>query len=130
MFKHKYTMLMARFNTYREHWNRTVRLIEDGKYTRNRFIGELHRRQASLASPNNGEAVLQQKEIELDRVYNEFREACKRCNLPVDKLSRDMMEATIAKKSPDLAAKLGTDDLLLKVVIEDGKPKIKASQRK
>ena len=27
MFKHKYSTLMARFNTYREHWNRTIRSV-------------------------------------------------------------------------------------------------------
>jgi hypothetical protein len=29
-----------------------------------------------------------------------------------------------------LAARLGTDDLVFRVVVEDGKPKIKASLRK
>ncbi|HEY4743084.1 MAG TPA: hypothetical protein VIH45_00370 [Desulfuromonadaceae bacterium] len=46
MYKHRYQMLVARFNTYREHWNRTVRLIEEGKYSRDRFISDLHRRQS------------------------------------------------------------------------------------
>src|SRR6185369_6778592 len=47
MYKHKFTMLVARFNTYREHWNRILRLIEDGNYTRDRFIRDLHLRQTA-----------------------------------------------------------------------------------
>src|SRR5450759_5120121 len=45
MHKYKYTTLVARLNTYREHWNRILRLIEDGKYSRDRFIRDLHLRQ-------------------------------------------------------------------------------------
>ena len=45
MYKYKYNMLVARLNTYREHWNRILRLIEEGKYSRDRFIRDLHLRQ-------------------------------------------------------------------------------------
>ena len=29
MYKHRYTMLVARLNTYREHWNRILKLMEE-----------------------------------------------------------------------------------------------------
>ena len=130
MYKHRYTMLVARFNTYREHWNRIVKLIEEGRYSRDRFIGDLHRRQGGSGTRARGEAVQPQRDNEAERVYQEFREARKTCNLPVDKLSRDMVAATIEKSRPALAARLGTDDLIFRVVVENGKPKIKASSRK
>jgi len=131
MYKHKYTTLTARFNTYREHWNRILRLIEDGKYSRDRFKSDLHQRQRA-----NGKALPKEKtehpahDHELDRVYNELREARKACHLPVEKLTREMVAATIEKSKPALVARLGTDDLTFRVVIEDGKPKLKASLRK
>jgi hypothetical protein len=130
MYKHKFTMLVARFNTYREHWNRIIRLIEEGRYSRDRFISDLHLRQGGPAVSSRGEFGRQQQDNELERVYQEFREARKACNLPVDKLSRDLVAATIEKKKPALAARLGTDDLTFRVVVENGKPKIKARQRK
>lgn len=130
MYKHKYQTLVARFNTYREHWNRIVRLIEEGKYSRDRFIGELHKRQGSPAISTRTAVEPPQRDSELERVYQEFREARKACNLPVDKLSRDLVAATIEKSKPALSARLGTDDLTFRVVIENGKPKIKAKQRK
>ena len=130
MYKHKYQTLVARFNTYREHWNRIVRLIEEGKYSRDRFIGELHKRQGSPAISTRTAVEPPQRDSELERVYHEFREARKACNLPVDKLSRDLVAATIEKSKPALSARLGTDDLTFRVVIENGKPKIKAKQRK
>lgn len=131
MYKHKYTMLVARLGTYREHWNRILRLIEDGKYSRDRFISDLRRRQQSTAGAPK-EAVQQpaKHDTELDRIYHEFREARRACNLPVESLSRELVAATLEKNKAQLVARLGTDKINFRVVVEDGKPKIKASQSK
>ena len=131
MLKHKFTMLTARFNTYREHWNRIVRLIEDGKYSRDRFISDLHRRQPTDGPPTGREDNQPPpQDSELDRIFNELREARQACQLPVEKLSREMVAATIEKSKPALIARLGTDDLTFRVVVENGKPKLKAKPRK
>lgn len=130
MYKHKYNMLVARLNTYREHWNRILRLIEEGRYSRDRFISDLHVRQHAGAGPSRDTSARQTQDKELDRIYQEYREARISCNLPVDTLSRDRIAATIEKTKSSVAARLGTDDLTYRVVVENGKPKIKASQRK
>jgi hypothetical protein len=131
MYKHKYSTLVARLNTYRERWNRILRLIEEGKYSRDRFIRDLHLRQKEQ-SPVHHEEHNQPfpHDPELDRIFLELREARRVCNLPVDTLNIEMVAATIAKSKSALAARLGTTDLVFRVVVEDGKPKIKASQRK
>src|SRR5262245_19138819 len=76
MYKHKFTMLVARFNTYREHWNRILRLIEDGKYNRDRFIRDLRQKQADssegVTGPARSESVHQSNDIDLFRIYKEF----------------------------------------------------------
>jgi len=134
MNKHKYTMLVARFNTYREHWNRILRLIEDGKYSRDRFIRDLHLRQKDKKPAHHAEGheehLKPTHDPEVDRIFLELREARKACHLPVDKLSIELVAATLEKSKAALAARLGTSDLIFRVVVEDGKPKIKASQRK
>jgi len=135
MYKHKYTMLVARLNTYREHWNRILRLIEEGKYSRDRFIRDLHLRQKDKKSTHHEEDREEHPkppphDPELDRIFYELREARKSCHLPVDKLSIELVAATIEKNKASLVARLGTTDLVFRVVVEDGKPKIKASQRK
>jgi hypothetical protein len=135
MYKHKYTMLVARLNTYREHWNRILRLIEEGKYSRDRFIRDLHLRQnvkkpAHHVDGHEEHHKPQHHDPELDRIFFELREARKACHLPVDKLSIEMVAATIEKSKAALTARLGTTDLVFRVVVEGGKPKIKASQRK
>lgn len=130
MLKHRFTTLVARFNTYREHWNRILRLMEDGKYSRDRFISDLHQRQRGGAAPAKAEAARPGPDSEVERVYREYCEARKSCNLSADNISRDKIRAAIEKQKPALKGKLGTDDLTFRVVVEDGKPKIKAGPRK
>ncbi|MDU0458121.1 MAG: MXAN_5187 C-terminal domain-containing protein [Geobacteraceae bacterium] len=130
MYKHRFNMLVARLNTYREHWNRILKLMEEGRYSRDRFISDLHLRQRSKPEKNSPEGGAPSPAIDLDRIVNEFREARKACNLPVDKITRDLVAATIEKQRPLLAAKLGTENFTFRVVIEDGKPKLKAGLRK
>jgi hypothetical protein len=130
MYKHRFTMLVARLNTYREHWNRILKLMEEGRYSRDRFISDLHLRQKGKQEKAPVEPSLAPAEPDLDRLVHEFREARKACNLPIDKITRELVAATIEKQKPLLAAKLGTEHLAFRVVIEDGKPKLKAGLRK
>ncbi|MDD5285429.1 MAG: hypothetical protein PHD54_06190 [Desulfuromonadaceae bacterium] len=130
MYKHRFNTLVARLNTYREHWNRTVKLMEEGKYSRDRFISDLHQRQQSKPENNRRTGTSPESESDLDRIVREFREARKLCNLSPEKVTRELILATIEKQRPLIAAKLGSDNFTFKVMVEDGKPKIKASLRK
>lgn len=126
MYKHRFTMLVARLNTYREHWNRILRLIEEGRYSRDRFISDLHLRQKDKSERREPDSPGAPAEGDLDRLVHDLREARKACNLPVDKITRDLVAATIEKQKPLLAAKFGNGNFAFRVVIEDGKPKLKA----
>jgi hypothetical protein len=131
MYKHRFTMLVARLNTYREHWNRILKLMEEGRYSRDRFISNLHLRQKD--KPGSVEPDIPQAssaEADLNRLVHEFREARKACSLPEDKITRELLAATIERQRPALAAKLGTENFVFRVVIEEGKPKLKAGLRK
>ena len=130
MHKHRFNMLVARLNTYREHWNRILKLMEEGRYSRDRFIRDLHLRNKDKPEKKQSDSPLTTDEADLDRLVHEFREARKACNLPVDKITRELIAATIEKQKPMLAAKLGTENIAFRVVIEDGKPKLKAGLRK
>jgi hypothetical protein len=130
MYKHRFNMLVARLNTYREHWNRILKLMEEGRYARDRFISDLHIRQKNTSARREPDSAPAAVESDLDRLVQEFREARRACNLPTDRITRELIAATIEKQKPALAARLGTDNLIFRVVIEDGKPKLKAGLRK
>lgn len=130
MYKHRFTMLVARLNTYREHWNRILKLMEEGRYSRDRFISDLHLRQKSKPEKREVDAPAVSADSDLDRIVHEFREARIACKLPVENITRELVAATIEKQRPALVAKLGTENFVFRVVVEEGKPKLKAGLRK
>lgn len=130
MYKHRFTTLVARLNTYREHWNRILKLMEEGRYSRDRFISDLHLRQKGKPERQETDAPVANANADIDRLVDEFREARRACNLPVEMITRELVAATIEKQRPALVAKLGTENVAFRVVIEDGKPKLKAGLRK
>jgi hypothetical protein len=130
MYKYRFNMLVARLNTYREHWNRILKLMEEGRYSRDRFISDLHMKKQGTQREKPVRADASETLSELDRIVHEFREARKACNLPTDKITRELVSASIEKKKPLLAAKLGTENIVFRVVIENGTPKLKAGLHK
>lgn len=130
MYKHRFNMLVARLNTYREHWNRITKLMEEGKYSRDRFMSDLHQRQQMNPETRRKETECSDPLSDLDRIVREYREARQHCNLSTEKVTRELISATIEKQIPLLTAKLGANNFTFKVVVEEGKPKIKAATRK
>jgi len=126
MYRHRYTNLIARLASYRQLWSKTVREIEEGRYNRGRFrapLGEGQQEERRDAATPGQQTSL---DPELEQVYQELLKACKKCNLPLSSVSREKLAATLARQRPALSQKLGTDNIRFRVVIEGGKPRIKA----
>ena len=125
MLKFRYNSIVARLHSYKQYWNRINRLIEDGKYSRDRFKMERHLREHQPsplpASPDNG--------THLDNVYQQYLDARQQCDLPVDGISRDLIVAAIEKQRPVLMARHNCD-IEFRVVVQDGVPKIKARPKR
>lgn len=130
MYKHRYTNLIARLSSYRQLWNKTLREIEEGRYSRDRFRARLKedRKDEGTTTPERRTAPKGQQDPEVERVYQELLEARKKCNLPTSSVSREQLNLTLSKQRPEITKKLGTDNIRFRVVIEDGKPKIKAGK--
>jgi len=125
MYKYRYNNLVARLSSYRQHWNRILREIEEGRYSRDRFRAKLHEVERSTAPATASKPQRSPQEQEIERIYNELQEASRRCHLTAA-MSREQLAETLEKQRPVLAQKLGTSDIRFRVVVEDGKPKIKA----
>jgi hypothetical protein len=129
MLKFKFNAALARFNSYKQYWNRINRLIEEGKYSRERFKLELHRRQSLPAHPLPGEQAgpaVKEFDSEVENIYHKFIEARKACRLPVGNVSHDLIASAIEKQKPLIIEKFKCAAVEFKVVIEEGVPKIKA----
>ena len=123
MYKFKYNSLVATLCVHRQKWNRTNRLIEEGKYNRDRFKMSLHQRGETKrpAQAPDGNA-----KNPLDQIYRDFLAARKACNLPLENLSREKIAAAIERQKPAIMEKYRCNDVEFAVIIEGGKPHLKA----
>ncbi len=127
MQRFKYNTLIARFNSYRQQWNRILRLMEEGKYSRDQFKMKLHQHGGSDGIKQQNTP---QEAPEAERLFQQYIEARKACNLPTGNISIGLISSTIAKQKPLLTEKYRCEQVEFKVVIEDGAPKIKARPKK
>ena len=128
MHKFRFNTLVGRFNSYKQYWTRINRLIEEGKYSRDRFKMNRHLAEGAFGPP--AEKPVPTQESNLDHVYRSYIEARRSCNLPVDNISREAMFSVINKQRASLISKHKCADIEFRVVIEDGAPKLKARPAK
>lgn len=129
MLKFKYNSTMARLNSYKQYWNRINHLIEEGKYSRDRFKMELHQRQRAVAQPGTEEQAKSGEKsfnLEVENIYHKLIEARNACHLSVSSITHEMIAAAIEKQKPIIIKKFKCSAVEFKVVIEEGMPKIKA----
>jgi len=128
MLKFKYNSLVARLHSYKQYWTRIIRLIEEGKYSRDRFKMEMHLKQAVDAPPAKQDGSPSESGIdpETHRLYQQYIEARKACGLPVGNITPAMIAAAINKQKPAIISKYHCSKVEFRVVVEDGTPKIKA----
>lgn len=128
MMKFRFNTLAGKFSSYKQYWTRINRLIEEGKYSRDRFKMARHLAEAAPRPPSHSHEIPQQNDVEL--VFQHYLEARRKCNLPTDNISRDTMFSVIEKQRETLRSKHQCADVEFRVVIENGAPKLKARPAK
>lgn len=129
MLKFKYNSIVARFNSYKQYWNRINTQIEEGRYSRDRFKMEMK----AMHKPPKAAAHHEEKPIppsEIDTVYQQYIKARKACNLPTGNITPEVIDTIIAQQKPAIIKKYRCDRMEYKVVIEEGVPKIKVRPQK
>ena len=129
MYKYRFLNLATKFNTYRQHWARTTRLMEEGKYSRDKFKMQRHLAEGKLKATVADKSG-RPPEAELENVYQHYLEARRKCNLPTDNITRENMFSLIEKQRETLKSKYHCPEVEFRVVIENGAPKLKARPAK
>ena len=124
MFKFKFNTLVGKFNSYKQYWTRINRLIEEGKYSRDRFKMARHLTEGGPRSPAEHHERSHENDVEI--VFQHYLAARKKCNLPTDNISRETMFAVIENQRESLKSKHHCAEVEFRVVIENGTPKLKA----
>ncbi len=125
MLKFKYNATIAKLNSYKQYWNRINRLIEDGKYSRDRFKMNLHRRMENAEAPAIEHTRESRVNPEVQHIYHQYIEARKACHLPIASITPEMIASAIEKQKPAIMSKYHCSKVELVVVVEEGAPKIK-----
>lgn len=121
--------VVAKFSSYRTYWDRTVREIEEGRYIREKFRMKLHDRMSPPVQPTARPAAAgPSEEDNIKRVYDEYVKARKSTNEPIPKF--EAVADMIKKQTPVIKEKYKAGSVDFKVVIEDGKAKLKAVPKK
>jgi hypothetical protein len=126
MLTFKYNSLKARLISYKQYWNRTLRLIDEGKYSRDRFKMDIH---AKIAPPKPDGCETAETD-EMEKIYRQFVQARRECNLPVDNVSREKVAEIVEKHKRAALEKYCCSDVELRIAVENGNLKLKIRPKK
>ena len=117
--------LLSRMQSFSAYWDRILRLIEEGRYERQRS----HIKWAEQNRPKatNGTAPVAPPTTTaadpLDRVYRDLVRAHQDCQMPAP--PREQVEAFLKRQADSIREKFGDRTFDMVVAVENGKPKIK-----
>ena len=125
----KFNNLRARLFALRRHWDDTLRKIEDGRYDKHRFQAELHDRERGLEAPATGSPAPggPAPRDELDELFRAFVDAREATGQGASGLSRERLAEQIEQQTATLRQRFGVAEVRFRVVVEDGRAKLKAT---
>jgi hypothetical protein len=126
--KFKFSSICSRYQAFNRQWQDTLRKIDQGTYERHRFKAKLHGQGA--VALDAGDAPAESKGAKLDdpSIYNAYIEARQACGQGVANLSPAKLQAVLRKQEQSLRSRYGDTEVRFRVVVEEGKAKLKASR--
>ena len=129
----KFNSINSRFQAWKRQWDSINREIDAGTYKRHRFKADLKDRQrdhakqsaalraeAAGAAPNSGGGD------GLEKLLQSYRKAAQSCGQDAAAMSRQKLETVIRKQEAALRKQLGCERVSFRVVVQDGRVKLKA----
>jgi hypothetical protein len=116
----KFSSINSRYQACKRQWTETLRKIEHGTYERHRFRAKLHER-----DPDPTPAI-STPPSDRTEIYDSYLEARRSCGQPVERLSPKKLDAILDNQRSALRERFGDCDVSFRVVVEDGKAKLKA----
>jgi hypothetical protein len=125
----KFNNLRARYFSFRRHWEGILRKIEDGRYEKHRFQAELHDRERRSSKAGKAAAASADPpgKQEVDQLFEAWVGAREATGQQTTGLTREKLEAQLEQQRSALRERLGVADVRFRVVVEEGRAKLKAS---
>ena len=127
----RFSSLCSRYQALKRQWSEILRQIEQGTYARHRFKAALHERERHEAEPPQPAGAAEPLELGEPvgvALFEEYRAARERCGQETRNLSPAALARVLAEQRAALRARFGDAEFRFRVVVEDGRAKIKASR--
>lgn len=125
--KFRFNSLVARFQTYRQLWGRTLREIESGTHRSQRFRAQNIEPEQAEPDPKPAGG----KKSAIDQLTDAFIRAREKSGQETGSVSKERIQAMVQKQRKAIAEKYGDDvKVAFRVVVEDGKAKVKANVKR
>jgi hypothetical protein len=128
----RFSSICSRYQAHKRQWLETLRQIEQGTYARHRFRADLHERERTEAPEGSASppapAAAPAAGPGQTPLYEEYRSARQRCGQDIDSVTPAALERVIAQQRETLRQKFGDAEFRFRVVVEEGRAKIKASR--
>jgi hypothetical protein len=124
--KFRFGSICSRYQAYNRQWQDTLRKIDQGTYVRHRFKADLREREAK--EERRPAAAPRGARVDDPGIYAAYVEARQACGQDVKNLSPAKLRAILREQEKSLRARYGDADIRFRVVVEDGRAKLKASR--
>jgi hypothetical protein len=115
------------YHSLKRRWDSTLRQIEAGTYKRHVFKADLHDRERGVTSgPPATKNASPPKDARVD-LFETYRDAMMATGQNAKGLTPEKLATAIAKQEAAIKKKTGCDQVDFKVVVTDGKVKLKAA---
>jgi hypothetical protein len=124
----RFSSICSRYQAFKRQWNEILRQMESGTYQRHRFKAALHVREEPAGSePAAREEAVGQDPV-AEELFEAYRVARERCGQDNRTLTPAVLERVLAQQRDALRERYGEAEFRFRVVVEDGRAKIKASR--
>lgn len=123
----KFNNLRSRYFTYKRLWNDTLRKIEEGRYERHLFKAKLHDRERNPAVERRREVKARDPGPKPDDVFDAYVTARDATGQGTKGITREKLAKVLARQEAAIREKCGCENVKFRVVVEDGKAKVKAT---
>lgn len=125
----KFNSLNGRYQAFKRQWDNILRQIEAGTYKRHVFKADLRDRERGMAGAGPGGTRAASGAAGADRgqLFETYRDAMMANGQNTKGLTPEKLQKAIARQEAAIKQKYGCDNVDFKVVVTDGKVKLKAA---
>jgi hypothetical protein len=123
----KFNSLNGRYQAFKRRWDSTLRQIEAGTYKRHVFKADLRDRQRAVSQDETKTRAAAASGGQDTNIFETYRDAMLATGQDTSALTPAKLQKAIAKQEAALKKKLGCERVDFKVVVKDGKVRLKAA---